>query len=386
MFYFNEEGKVRINLSNHAYSVMENDMLSFQTKEKATFLNIIIRNFHGKAQASYVTNILAQKENEWKLVLDKISDLRQCLDEEKIRKKKIDLKQYSDAAIREELKQNYIKMIIKAREKPEKGSNFTFRINNQNRSMLEEAKEADLEDLYYSPQDYIKALMEEYANLSYYSREAIFYQDIMEDIQMYIDTNKLIEIQKGNAGKISGSKKEEAIQIVPYRIMSDKAKNYHYLIGVQIRKGVKSYISFRISDIQGVRKKRAITSEEKLSSMEKKELNQLLVEKGAAFIGMPSTYSIVRLTSKGINMYRKMLFLRPAYVKIYNQNEYLFDCTTKQLEFYFFKFGKEAVIIGPSGIRSQFKKSYDKAYHTYEQDPDMDDAAFRERIRRILNS
>ena len=203
---------------------------------------------------------------------------------------------------------------------------------------------------------------------------------------MYIDTNKLIEVQNGGTDSVSSSKRNNALQLVPYKIMPDKTKNYHYLIGVQIKNDKKINISLRISDIRDVKKIHSLTSSEKLDKKYTKELDRLLVEKGAAFIGMPSTYSIVRLTPKGINMYRKMLFLRPAYVKIYNQNEYLFDCTTKQLEFYFFKFGKEAVILGPSKVRDHCRKAYSQAFQSYEETSLLDDISFQEKVDQILNS
>ena len=358
-------------------------MLSFRVAEKATFLNRIIQNFHGKAQASYATG-LNQREAEWRRVLEKVADLRQCLDEEKLRKKKIDPKTFSDSAIWEALREDYLNAVRSGLKKPEKGKHFTFRINNNNRDMLEGSRESDLE-IYATVQDYIKALLEEYASLSYYNREEIFYKDLMEEIQMYIDTNKLIEIRKGDTDKGASSKKSNALQLVPYRIIPDKARNYHYLIGVLLQKDKKTNLSLRISDIGSIRKIHALTSSERLDSKYTKELDKLLVKKGAAFIGMPSVYSIVKLTPKGINMYRRMLFLRPPYIKIYNQNEYLFDCTTKQLEFYFFKFGKEAVIIGPSGIRKYFHKEYSKASEVYEKEPEISDAAFCERVNMILN-
>ncbi len=388
MIYFNDEGKVRLNLSNHAHSVMESDMLSFQVAEKAAFLNRIIQNFHGKAQASFGTNILAQKEEEWKFVLEKIRDLRQCLDLEKMKRKGLDPGGYSDPAILSSLECDYLERLASSMPKPEKGFSFTFRINNHNRETLERSKELE-KGIYEAPQDYIKALIEEYACLPYYSREEVYYRDIIDDIQMYIDAGKLIEIRKGapeGRGAVKKAARENAIQLAPYRIMPDKARNYHYIIGARIQNGRKTYLSLRISDITGVRKIHSLSSEEKLTKQEKDELKTLLEDKGAAFIGMPSAYSIVKLTAKGVNMYRKMLFLRPAYVKVCNRNEYLFDCTMSQLEFYFFKFGKEASVIGPSGIRGRFRKSYGKASDAYNEMPCLDDEAFKEKVKQMLDS
>ena len=47
-----EEQRVRINLSEQASLVLEEDMYQFEVKERSAFMNIVFRNYHQNAPAS----------------------------------------------------------------------------------------------------------------------------------------------------------------------------------------------------------------------------------------------------------------------------------------------------------------------------------------------
>ena len=60
-----------------------------------------------------------------------------------------------------------------------------------------------------------------------------------------------------------------------------------------------------------------------------------------------------------------MSHLRPRYSEIRDNNIYVFFCTKDQLEFFFFKFGKDAVILEPKSLAEEFKIKYEDAAKAY---------------------
>ena len=72
----------------------------------------------------------------------------------------------------------------------------------------------------------------------------------------------------------------------------------------------------------------------------------------------------VKLTKAGVYKYRRHTHLRPPLVRT-EDDVYVFQCTTAQAEFYFFKFGKDAEILLPTNLRERFKSMYEAAANTY---------------------
>lgn len=74
---------------------------------------------------------------------------------------------------------------------------------------------------------------------------------------------------------------------------------------------------------------------------------------------------LVQLTPYGERKYHQILHLRPQYV----QKEgavYTFDCTPRQAENYFFKFGHDVKILAPQELAEKFKRMYESAAEQYE--------------------
>lgn len=74
---------------------------------------------------------------------------------------------------------------------------------------------------------------------------------------------------------------------------------------------------------------------------------------------------VVKLDEQGRRMFQSRLYLRPTPVSIENGDEYRFDCTPSQIEFYFFKFGAHAEIIHPQNLRKKFSEMYTDACALY---------------------
>ena len=141
---------------------------------------------------------------------------------------------------------------------------------------------------------------------------------------------------------------------------------YHYLIGYttnhEPRKQLQSF-SCRVSNLQKVK----VLEEHSFISSEKQgKLEQELIQKGAQFMSGTITTVKIALSDRGIQKYKRMLHLRPNYVSISDDGHvYTFNCSLNQIEFYFFKFGEDAVILTPVELREKFQDMYKKAYQQY---------------------
>ena len=72
----------------------------------------------------------------------------------------------------------------------------------------------------------------------------------------------------------------------------------------------------------------------------------------------------VRLTEIGKKNYNRIYFGRPNVERI-DGDLYYFRCSRTQLEFYFRRFGKDAVVLKPQQIKDDITEFFKEAYLTY---------------------
>ena len=142
-----------------------------------------------------------------------------------------------------------------------------------------------------------------------------------------------------------------------------------YLIGYQESASSNMLISFssRVSNLDNIRNLR---SHAFISSEAVKELEKELHEKGGQFMSSSLSEIKIRLSKTGVQNYNRILHLRPAYTNIEKTDDtedaiYTFNCTPKQIEFYFFKFGSDAEILSPPDLRNHFIEMYQEAVNKY---------------------
>lgn len=337
----NEDNKQRINLSKTAQATMENDMFCFREHSRSGFINRIITNFAPSADAS-IASSLEQKKEYWKklFIQENVS-------------------QATSDTIVQVLSSEFLANLQDQVTSYPKGTGITFRINNENLEYLTFDDDCQ-ENQYYTNfglGKYLKALMEEYSRKSYLEREAIYFKDIFDSIENAIDSQNELLLTLNDGRKI---------HLRPYIITTDPLSMYHYIVGYALAKGCSDNsmhsFSYRISNIQKVKifRKKAFISSEK-----KKQLNSELREKGAQFM-CEDIYTIkIRLTEEGQQKYHRILHLRPQYTSC-TDNIYTFQCTLSQIEYYFFKFGKDAEIIEPSSLKDRFCEMYEQALSIYD--------------------
>ncbi|NLZ27655.1 MAG: WYL domain-containing protein, partial [Firmicutes bacterium] len=220
------------------------------------------------------------------------------------------------------------------------------------------------EDKYYKDKSqkprislYLKALFEEYAQKPLYAREKIYYAERFEIIRNAIEAGHQLKIQVASS---------EMYYVKPFRI--DLA-TYHYLTGVSSpveKDGEPSYqsASFRLSNMLSVIPVRSRSGY--LTEKEKENLNKEIQQKGAQFLTANITDVRIKLTESGVQKYNNQIHLRPACKEILPGNIYCFQCTEIQAEYYFFKFGKDAMVMEPESLATRFKSMYGKAWKIYE--------------------
>ncbi|MCD8109610.1 MAG: WYL domain-containing protein [Clostridiales bacterium] len=343
------EYRQRINLSNKAWTIMQEDKAVFGITGNATFINRIIANFHDSAKASceiYLQNMkseLTERYADSGMPDSTISAMVQIY----IDKEREHLRKITDM------------------QKKEKCHSDIYRLNKANIEYLQSSE--CIEDQFYSTYKngvkvellglYLKCLMEEYADLPYIQRERICFREFYETIETAIKHQELLKACLADG---------RPLYIYPYQLIEDPLSTRYYLACYTKRERAgtdKKPASLRISRLKGVR---PLHANGKLNETEKQELERNLAVRSVQFLVENEDEIHVYLTDAGIRKYHLQLHLRPTTDSVLSdQHTYVFHCTQSQIEFYFFKFGKDAQILKPTKLREKFQKMYAEALDSY---------------------
>ncbi len=328
-----------LSFSLNSWEVLNYDINSFENMpEKSSFgafLNRIINNYADLAQCS-----IAEHKNEYMQIINEF-----------------------DKNLDDDNKERLLKCLVKAKKK---STDFTayvkrrFYLEMETKQMLCDSQN----DTYYdSIKEYLEAIIEEYVNLPYYERERIYFRKDFERIQKALSENVYIKIAIGN----------NDMKIRPLLIETDKSTNYNYLICTQDENGIENLMSLRLHHIKVIYK-----TKEKFKAMSKEEIKQLrsLVNQYSApyLKGICDPIIKVRLTQTGMSNYKAWINQRPKYIgnpetiESGDEKQFVltFNCSKRQIQNYFFKFGADALITEPEDLRDLFSKMYDKASDLYK--------------------
>ena len=352
----NEDAKQHINISHYTKSILDHDMLAFHASTLATLINTIITNFYPDALSS-ISCALKKKQLQWEETLSALTK---------------EEKQQSIAL----LSQAYTTELLELSTRHSKGVPMKFRINNQNYKHLTTIDKSphkniavtdySNEDLYYGKENmgsYIKALLEEYATLDYLKREKFYFKDIITQIELAIRSHSVLYLTLNNGKTFS---------VLPYKITTDNLSTYHYLVSYSLNfeNGSKllSAVSNRISNIicVTISPEQIIPSSKEITSIEN-EIHQ----KGPQFMTFETIETIkIKLTQAGIRQFNSSFHLRPIPTTVERDESgdtiYTFQCTTRQIRYYFFKFGADAEILEPVSLRQEFAQRYSIAKEVYQ--------------------
>ena len=356
-FYINEfenELKQHINLSDNAWIVINEDIQNLTIKNEKSesfsgFLNRIFFNFYQQANATVSIRSQEYKNKFLKLFEEPGATKKSLLTAE----------QYASKIVPE-----YEKELISAANSYPKGEGRKFRVNKQNLDVL---RSSDESRYYETTGLYIKAILEEYARKQTYEREQIYFKDTVDKINLSLKESAKLKIHI--IQNQFGHEKRRQFYVTPYKIAQDKVGMYNYLVGYSeeiLEDGStapKVIASFRISKIKKIsvmHSMNAFISKSSLSALEK-ELNQ----NTAQYLLSDLIDVKVQFKKSGLERFYKKVYMRPVYYEKVDDLTYVFHCTRRQAEIYFFGFGSDLKILEPSDLKRLFAKRYEKAALQY---------------------
>lgn len=341
------ENKQRLNVSNHAYNVLQHDIDVFQVESErhstpmTVLINHIFECFRDQAESSISTAL----QNRRIKLTGQLSDMQ----DSSAREEAIGLLLRSYAADLQKKSEDRCKT---------KGEKITMRILHDNLCFLL-SEEGQQEASAYRDKvgAYIKALLEEYSALPFVEREAIYFKKQKDEIDLAIQNKKLLRIV---------TRKQNISYVKPLELCQDKEHMYHYLLGFAAsnKEGPWKVASFRLSHISSC-KRQAYSGI--LTPNQKKEICAAITQTGIQYLSGSDTQQTIKVefTPHGEKMYRQILHLRPQHTK-HDGLIYEFDCSLKQAEDYFFKFGHNVRILEPVHLAEKFQRKYRNAAKRYD--------------------
>lgn len=337
----NYKRRININISSESQDIINRDIHEFmvdETKHLSSFLNVIFRNFYEDADASISTRV-STRENE----LRKLFNIKKKSNEET---EQIILK----------LKEEYSKLLV-AKVVDNKNTNKTkykketkFRLDDNNFDIMLHSE--DVKHPHYKERDrvYLNALFEEYARLSSFRRECIFFKKHIDTINIAKKINNcMISIL---------TKNKKTIIINPYKIYSDNVKTSAYIVGTKERDN-KLFV-MRLKNIINI----SLIKNKPIDIENFNTIDDTIKEHGIAYVNGKFEEYKIKLSDQGKILYNITLNSRPQVTSI-EDDIYTFLATEFQIENYFFRFGKDALIISPESTKEKFINKHKEALNSY---------------------
>ncbi len=340
--YHNQQ---RIALSAHAARIIEDDSYSFQCYDQKQqkpsyhkFINKIFCNSYDTSDASIYLRIAEKRDELHSLQSSDRAKAVSSFIDRIIQNETKKLKDHSNCLLSKDKYENYV-----------------ISLNKKTLNILEASEEGT----FYKDRAalYIRAVLEEYAQLDSMKRKMIYYREIIDDLQKHITNHDMIEISYCNT--------PVKYRMIPAQIEPDIYRTHLYLAGITVQEQAKTpYVSGRIDRIVSIQYIRAGTvSDTMLSTLKKK-----IEKNGIQYLKSNHTEIRIQLSPEGVKKYNQLTFQRPAYTRIEDpeKNIYQFDITSYQAMVYFFKFGADAVVLEPEELRNRFHDMYLAALGNYQ--------------------
>lgn len=367
----------RISLSQCAMNIIEADSISFMDSSNISgFVNLVLRNIWQTSDAS----ISLARKREYERLIDTLQReqyMKQATNDQQLAFYKPSAILLPDEErIVDLFLSGFCRQLIETMTAFPKEVSLNIRLQNDVYDYLglQDDWTRSESEYYKQHSDYVKALLEDYAHKSYYDREAIFFATDIDFVRRELllpDSEKrILSIEYKTA---NGELRHYNCK--PYGIVADDGQNFHYLVGMSADADLKggAYVEavFRISRIKGVSLRAKSFGSGKLKKFEQEALQQSIERKGVQYLIAKEEEFQIRLTPTGIKWYGSFTFQRPVYRDrrpCSNGNTVLvFDCTKAQIDNYFFKFGREAFIVAPTALATDFLSRYRLAYEKYEE-------------------
>ena len=355
----NFEQKQRINLSSLAEDVLFNDKELYKNEEpRDRFLNNIITVFRPVAEAS-ISLETARRRQYYEDILVK-----------KGRKKEV-------ASIIDQLVEgDRQKMKARIKEYPKGNHSILFRLNNKNYKMLYGSMEQDRRgreiwipgeeaENYDRVSQYLKVLFEEFARLASSKRESLYFSQLIQEVlEPAIVGGLVLEIKKGTV----------CFRVRPYALIADPYSVHMYLVGMSQICGKsegEQIVSYRISRLEDCVTIRTDLGKQPLSKADKYDIEQKILKNGVQYLVAKDEPDVqLRMNERGEALFKQKAYQRPRPKEVRQDGVYVFDCSIRQIENYFFAFGGDVEILQPDWLREEFARKYRNAANVYNMGDD----------------
>lgn len=350
----NFEQKQRINLSSLAEDVLFNDKELYKEHEpRDRFLNNIITVFRPLAEAS-ISLEMSRRRKYYEEILGKEKAVEPMID------------QLVEGDRR--------KMKARIKEYPKGNHSILFRLNNKNYKMLYGSMEQDRRgrdiwvpgdeaENYDRVSQYLKVLFEEFVRLSSSKRESLYFSEVIQEVlEPAIVGGLVLEIKKGST----------CFLVRPYALTADPYSVHMYLVGLSQICGQsegEQIVSYRISRLENCVTIRTDLGKQPLSKADKYDIEQKILKNGVQYLVAKDEPDIhLRMSKWGEALFKQKAYQRPRPKEVLPNGEYIFDCSIRQIENYFFTFGGDVEILQPDWLREEFAAKYQKALGVYHTD------------------
>lgn len=191
---------------------------------------------------------------------------------------------------------------------------------------------------------YLKDMFNSYLSIPRNERESIIFKDSYEDIEKALKEHRILSFTNTSSGD------EHAYLVEPYVIAPSKEEQCNYLLCMD--RNSKRPRTFRISRLRSV----FVTTD---SFPIDPEIQKELLGKAIRSPHSVSltVHAVVRLNKFGVRKFKVITKNRPIVSKI-EGDLYHFDWPELQLEEYFKRFGRDAIVIEPESLKEKIKKFY----------------------------
>ena len=199
---------------------------------------------------------------------------------------------------------------------------------------------------------YLNDFFSSYLSISRKDRERILFQDIFEELNTAIRKNSIIRFTSTSAPNV-------IFTVQPYCIAASKEEQCNYLLCTDHASGIPR--TFRISRIHAL-----FTSSDKFLPDESRKAELQEIAGRSPQAASKSVEAKVLFTDKGMQKFHLVTKNRPDVLRKEGNTLY-FHWPRLQLEAYFRRFGKEAVILEPDECRESMRFFYKKAWEAYRK-------------------
>ena len=223
-----------------------------------------------------------------------------------------------------------------------KNSALTLTVSGPSYEILKIIENNMLKDTSLSR--YLKDMFNAYLSIPRSEREGIIFKDTYEDITRALKEHRILSFTNTTTGD------EKAYLVEPYIIAPSKEEQCNYLL-CKDRKTRKPR-TFRISRLRSV----FVTPDTfPVDPDTQKELREKAIRSPHSV--SLTVQAVVRLNPYGVKKFKAITKNRPIVSKI-EGDLYYFDWPELQLEEYFKRFGKDAIVIEPASLKEKIKKFY----------------------------